>query len=214
MRNRAWARLPVRVEHRLERLDPLLRWLAVDGYGFHQGYFHWQRFINGQTRPRLRGYALRAVDQGLGRSVWFVNGASAEQIVETMRAFDENRRSDLWGGVGLACGYAGGVSGTTIEKLKVSAGVNLPEFAQGVAFAAKARERAGNPSPFNELACRLVWGQTASDVARRTDSALIDLPPDQRVPAYEVWRQRVQSQFTLCLRDQQAAVNHSTEEVA
>jgi hypothetical protein len=41
----AWARLPLRVERAAARMDPLLRWLAIDGYGFHQGFFHGRRFI-------------------------------------------------------------------------------------------------------------------------------------------------------------------------
>ena len=36
----ALARLGRGVEAALRRLDPLLGWLAVDGYGFHEGYFH------------------------------------------------------------------------------------------------------------------------------------------------------------------------------
>src|SRR5205823_13024862 len=38
---RGWAlaRLHRRVERPLARMDPLLGWLALDGYGFHEGYF-------------------------------------------------------------------------------------------------------------------------------------------------------------------------------
>src|SRR5438128_4208177 len=37
-------RLYPSVERPLARLDPVLRWLALDGYGFHEGYFYWQRY--------------------------------------------------------------------------------------------------------------------------------------------------------------------------
>lgn len=60
----------------LLQLDPLLRWLAIDGYGFHEGYFHSQRHIQAQRYPPgLSQYAQRVFDQGLGRSLWFVHGA-------------------------------------------------------------------------------------------------------------------------------------------
>jgi hypothetical protein len=46
----AIARLPWlrrRIEQPLNRLDSLLRWLAVDGYGFHEGYFYWPDYVEG-----------------------------------------------------------------------------------------------------------------------------------------------------------------------
>src|SRR5262249_36414962 len=41
----AFARLgwPLRLIGR--RFDPLLRWLVIDGYGFHQGFFRWRRYL-------------------------------------------------------------------------------------------------------------------------------------------------------------------------
>ena len=36
----AWARLPLRVANQLRHLDPILGWLALDGFGFHEGFFH------------------------------------------------------------------------------------------------------------------------------------------------------------------------------
>ena len=77
----ALARFPRRGERTLGRLNPFLRWLAVDGYGFHEGYFHWRRALEGQGVPRrLSGYARRAFDQGLGRSLWFVDGADVTRM--------------------------------------------------------------------------------------------------------------------------------------
>ncbi|MEE9149389.1 MAG: DUF1702 family protein [Candidatus Tectomicrobia bacterium] len=38
-----------RVERPLQRLDAIPGWLAVDGYGFHEGYFHWTRFVREQA---------------------------------------------------------------------------------------------------------------------------------------------------------------------
>src|SRR4030095_1282866 len=65
------ARLPLSPESLLARLrDPLLRWLALDGYGFHEGFFRWPRAVERREVPRkLPGYARRVFDQGLGRSL-------------------------------------------------------------------------------------------------------------------------------------------------
>jgi hypothetical protein len=84
----AWARLPVRLSPRLAALDPLTRWLAVDGYGFHEGYFHPRRSVGRQLVPRrVAGYGRRAFDQGLGRSLWFSQGARVEAIATVVATF-------------------------------------------------------------------------------------------------------------------------------
>jgi len=180
----------------LEHLDSLLRWLAVDGYGFHEGYFHWpQSVVERKIPKRLVGYACRAFDQGLGRSLWFVDGADVDRIPITIAKFALSRRGDLWSGVGLACAYAGGASPTSMETLKKTAGPYLPQLAQGAAFAAKARQRAGNYAPHTDTACRIFCGFSADCAAAVTDEALKDLPIDREKPAYQIWRERIQEIF-------------------
>jgi hypothetical protein len=196
----AIARLPWlrgRIDRPLARLDPLLRWLAVDGYGFHEGYFHRPRCIEAQGRPRrLSGYARRAFDQGLGRSLWFVEGADVERIPATIAAFPPSRRADLWSGVGLARAYTGGAGRAAIGRLRDAAGPDRAPLAQGAAFAAKARQRAGIPAEHTASACEVLCGLSADEAARVTDEALADLPPEGPVPAYETWRRRIQARWT------------------
>jgi hypothetical protein len=192
------ARLPLSPERLLARLaDPTLRWLALDGYGFHEGFFRWPRAVVRQEVPRkLRGYARRVFDQGLGRSLWFVDGADVRLIPRTIDAFPEPRRPDLWSGVGLACAYAGGRSEAEIEALRRAAGPHAAQLAQGVAFAAGARERADNLAAHTELACRVVCGLSAGAAAAVTDETVRDLPADRPgEPAFEVWRRRIQERF-------------------
>lgn len=186
-----WARR--NLQRRLDPLDRLLRWLVIDGYGFHEGYFQWPRYADGRTVPgRLSGYQCRAFDQGLGRCMWFIEGADVSRIAATVGSFPTQRQPDLFGGLGLACGYAGGVDRPEIEALQEAAGPCRAELAQGVAFAAKARRRAGNPAGHTELACQVLCGTSADEAAAITDRTLVDLPPDGAQPAYELWRQRVQ----------------------
>lgn len=93
----AIARLPWLRDEYLAKLDPLLSWLAIDGYGFHQGYFYGRDFVNGIAIPKtLFGYACNVFDQGLGRSIWFVNGADLTRIPQTLENFPPVRRADLW----------------------------------------------------------------------------------------------------------------------
>ncbi len=191
------ARLPLSPERLLARLDPLLGWLALDGYGFHEGFFRWPRSVERREVPRkLRGYARRGFDQGLGRSLWFVDGADVRLLPRTIGAFPPERQPDLWAGLGLAVGYAGGRSEAEIAELRDAAGPLAPELAQGVAFAAKARERAGNPAAHTELAARVICGTSGAQAAAVTDAALEGLPADRpEEPAFEVWRRRIQDRF-------------------
>ena len=202
----AIARLPWlrgNICRRLSRFDSTLRWLVLDGYGFHEGYFNWRRFVYECRIPtNLSGYALRAFDQGLGRSLWFVGGADVARITGTIGSFPPTRHSDLWSGVGLACAYAGGADYSMVTALRESAQHYRGQVAQGAAFAAKAREHAGNPTDHTNMACELLCGMSAGTAAATTDACLNGLSRthDNDKPDYECWRQRIQSRMDEALQ--------------
>lgn len=188
--------MPLRRKSPLVKPHPLLRWLEFDGYGFHEGFFHWRKYIRDLTPPRkLKGYAARVFDQGLGRSMWFVEGADVERIATTIDSFPATRRADLWSGVGLACAYAGGADRAAITHLQRRACCYKAQLAQGVAFAAKTRLRAGNLTSNTETVSNILCGRSAEDAASITDAMLAGLSDTESLPAYEVWRQRIQNEF-------------------
>jgi len=176
----------------------LLGWLAIDGYGFHQGYFYWQDHVIKQVVPKnLSAYAVQVFDQGLGRSLCFVLGLDVKRIAATIQLFSEARRADLWSGVGLASAYAGGLNPSEMMELGELSQTYLPDLAQGIAFAAKARLRAGYLPEHTEQICQLVWQQSSVVVAAITDEALVNLPVDGITPAYEFWRSRIKNKFKV-----------------
>jgi hypothetical protein len=187
----------------VDTFDPLLKWLVVDGYGFHEGYFHPKRYFraSGETEscfriPRsLSGYAVRAFLQGLGRSLWFVEGAEPTAIADSIRRFPLEQRGDLWGGVGLASSYAGGVDRLVLDRLFSLAGGHTSCLAQGAAFAAKARELSATPTEHTDLACHVLCGHSAEVAAAITDETAVGLADESGFPAYEVWRQRIRSRL-------------------
>ncbi len=199
----ALARLKRPIEAAMARMHPLYRWLVVDGYGFHQGFFHHAEAFDQQRVPaRISGYARRVFDQGLGRSLWFVAGAQSVRIIQHIENFPADRRADLWSGVGLACAYAGGTSRAGLERLCNAAGENLAHFAQGAAFAAKARVRADMIMPHTDSTCRAACNLSARDAAELTDMAKEGLPEvdadsSAAEPAYETWRGRVRDACAL-----------------
>jgi enediyne biosynthesis protein E3 len=188
----ALARLRRRPWGPLRGLDPLLRWLATDGYGFHHGFFSPGRFVRGGARPRrLTGYQLRVFDQGLGRSLWFVDGADVERIAATVSSFPAARKADLWSGVGLAAAYAGAVQEDELERLAQLLGPFRPHAAQGAAFAATARLRAGNPVPHTTMACEVLGGRGVEEAAAEVEAAFPHIEPAPDGIGYELWRTRI-----------------------
>lgn len=199
----AWARLgrlAGRIQARLRPLDPVLRWLTLDGYGFHQAYFHPHETVDAQRVPRaVTGYARRGFDLGIGRALWFVCGADPEGVADRIHAFPAPRRSELWAGAGLACSYAGAVTPDEIARLATRAGPHRPSLAQGAAFAAKARLRAGNPAAHTSRAVEILCATSAELAAKQCDLELSALGASPRsdgpVPDFERWRRSVRRSF-------------------
>lgn len=199
----AMARLPRIRWSALHSPDPLLRWLVLDGYGFHQAYFRTERYVHGlyedsslPWRDVTAGdYASRATDQGIGRALWFVGGTDVEAVTALVERYPRRRWADLYSGVGLAATYAGGASEAELTALWEHAKDYRPQLAQGAAFAAGARGKANLVCPHNELATRIFCGQPVVVARRVTDEAMVDLPGDGPVPAFEVWRQRISEAF-------------------
>jgi enediyne biosynthesis protein E3 len=185
------------------RLDPLLRWLVLDGYGFHQAYFHTERYVHEQYQELTFGwpadnerwYANQAIDQGIGRAAWFVGGTDAGVVADLLDAFPEQRRADLYSGAGLAATYAGGADERELERLWQRAGAYRPQVAQASAFAAEARVRAGLVIPHTGVATQVFCGVTPEQAARISVEVRPDGPVGDGLIAYEVWRQRIANEF-------------------
>lgn len=199
----AMARLPKFRWPKPQGLDPLLKWLVLDGWGFHQAYFHTDRYIGGQHEagdfnwlPDYRGgYAVRAIDQGIGRALWFIEGTDAERVADAIDRFPEHRHADLYSGSGLAATYAGGVEESALRLLWKRAGDHQSFVAQASAFAAEARVKGNIVLPHTHLATDVFCGMTPEQAAQVTHDARVGLPADAELPAYEVWRQRIATEF-------------------
>jgi hypothetical protein len=193
----ALAKVGRRAELALTRLaDPGERWLAIDGYGFFQGFFRWRRYAEAMAAPPLTGYCRRAFDQGLGRCLWFGCGADVQRVARAVASFPSPRRADLWSGLGVACTYAGAVNAAEIKTLAELAGPYQASLRLGSVLAVKLRHRAGHVVGHTELALEVLCGLSVAAAVRLVDDAFEGLPPDTPgEPAYEALRRRVQHQL-------------------
>lgn len=199
----AMAKLPRFLWPKSSEFDPLLLWLILDGYGFHQAFFRTDTYVRGHyVDPDFRwpggpfgSYANRAIDQGIGRALWFVGGTDVDQVASLVDGYDTARRPDLYAGVGLAATYAGGSSAAELRRLRELAGDHRIHLAQGSVFAAEARIRADLLVPHNEVATGVLCGISPQEAARISHQARPVGTPRGDLPAYEVWRQTIAEQF-------------------
>ncbi|MEV4378454.1 DUF1702 family protein [Streptosporangium sp. NPDC049644] len=180
---------------------PTMSWLAVDGYGFDRAYFDTGRWVDGQYVPSpypwegSPGYFTRAVDQGVGRALWFVHGGQVPNVAASVRRFASHRQADLWSGVGLAATFAGGCGAEALSTLHREAGAHRPELAQGAVFAAKARSYAGFAPTHTETAVSVLAGLSLQDAVALADDTEVSPHDSGPLPQYELWRQRVRARF-------------------
>jgi hypothetical protein len=181
------------------RYHPTMSWLAVDGYGFDRAYFETERWVDRQEIPNpypwqgAPEYFPRAVDQGIGRALWFICGADPDKVSTAVRRFTDARQADLWSGVGLAATFAGGCPSDGMAQLRKAAGEHWSELALGSVFAVKARTDAGfvpehTVMANQQLTCLSIEGATA--LAERTEVGHEGSGP---LPQYEIWRRRIRA---------------------
>jgi hypothetical protein len=185
----------------------MMSWLAVDGYGFDLAYFDPARWVDRQQVPAgypwqgHQDYFPRAVDQGIGRALWFIQGGNCRAVAAAVGRFGPERRADLWSGVGLAATFAGGAD--AVGLLPELAGRHRPDLAIGSVFAIKARNYAGY-LPEHSARCALVLtGRSAAELSELADRT--ELPDGLETgaePEYEQWRQRIRHAF-LAVADRQ-----------
>jgi hypothetical protein len=178
-----------------------MTWLAVDGYGFDLAYFDTARYVTGQRRPPpypwegWSDYFLRAVDQGIGRALWFVHGGQVANVISAVDGFATARQADLWSGIGLAATFAGGFSAASLAVLREAAGDYRADLAQGAVFAAKARSHAGFVPGHTQMAVAALADLSVEAADALADDVELAALVSKAAPAYELWRRRVREQI-------------------
>lgn len=188
----AVARAPLglrRLESYQKALDPMNAWCLADGYGFHQGFFRWRRFVEArEAAPASLAAQNRLLfDAGVGRAMWWVFGADPASIASAISLFDEGRRAEMWAGIGTALAYAGGGPPRAASRLRDLAGAYRPDLLSGIPLAAHMRDRGGNPAEWTDEVCSALLGQTAAAASAEVVADLSAYLDSRRGPEEEKW---------------------------
>ncbi|NUR86702.1 MAG: DUF1702 family protein [Nonomuraea sp.] len=178
---RGYAMLRLRPRWGTRRTHPLLRWLAIDGFGFQQGMSAADQLVGERTMPDLVTRTHCAIfDQGLGRLLWYHDGASPEEVAARIGGYPAGRRGDLWSGAGFAAAYTGGAEPEELYRLAAHAGADgfRAHLAQGCSFGAAARLQAGPVPDHTHEAAIILSGAGPEEASAWTDAALIALGHD------------------------------------
>ena len=179
-------------------LDPFYRWLAYDGLGYHNMYFEPDKTLAGPKRL-LEGYASRAYDQGAGRGIWFISGADVTKAAATIATMADDRRPDLWAGVGLALCYAGPSDAAAFLDARRLAGPHAAPMATGVAIACTARVKDQSLLPETRQAVTALWNLEPGALADKVETIRQSAVSSADRPAYGIWRDRIASDFAASL---------------
>jgi hypothetical protein len=171
----AVARMPFgvrRLQKYQERLDPMTAWCIADGVGFHDGFFHWQKYRTGQLDPPafLNPQNRALFDAGLGRSFWWVYGADCEAIAAAIERFAPARRAEMWTGIGTALVYAG--PSQPSARLLALSGSHRVDLLIGVALGANMRDKGGNPSSWTDQVCATLMNGSVAEVSSIVETEL------------------------------------------
>ena len=197
----AIARAPLglrRLDAYQRTLDPMNAWCLADGYGFHQAFFHWRRFIEERrAAPASLNPQNRALfDAGVGRAMWWVFGADPASIATAISRFDGDRRGEMWTGIGTALAYAGGGPRAASSALLSLAGAYRFDFLSGIPLAAHMRDKGRNPAEWTEQVC--------TELLDRSVSKASDLVITELTAFLDSWQGSEQDKWGRCylaLRD-------------
>ena len=148
----------------LESLSPARRRMVFDGLGYYHGLFNGRRTVKNQMVPDgVHAQALHGFDQGLGRRLWYISKGNPAQVIQLIQAFPLSRHTDLWRGLGIACGYVGGNDKTALEQLLNDATCKA-QLCTGLRFAAISRVASNSITHDIELACEIICGKSLHDL--------------------------------------------------
>ena len=161
----AFAKAEISPTPYLESLHPLMSPMVFDGMGYYHGLFKRRRTVKSQLVPEgTEGHELHGFDQGLGRLLWYMSKGEVDELVQLLQPFHFSRHPDLWRGVGIACGYVGGIEKENLERLLICSTEFNKQLCAGVTLAAISRSASNSVTKDIDLGCKIICGKPLKDV--------------------------------------------------
>lgn len=133
---------------------------VCDGYGYYEGFFRRRKSVVSREQPEcFSALMCHSYDQGLGRSIWYSSKADVQLAAKTVNEFPDNRKPDLWTGLGIAIAYVGGCNQQMLEEILDIPGEYKSNLQAGAKMALATRELAGAVTEDVLLAVEVFGGQ-------------------------------------------------------
>ena len=180
----------------LQELNPMMRYRVLDGYGYYEGIFRRRRSIINHLKLNVEDVvASAALDQGIGRSIWYLNKGIIDDAKMMIEGFAIERHKDLWRGLGIAIAYVGGCDEEMLQEIFSKADSYKTQLATGAVMALVSRDSAKYISADTELACEVWCKQNAEQILELNYSikSKMDLESDD---AYVKWIEALENSFS------------------
>jgi hypothetical protein len=146
-------------------LNPMMRYRVFDGYGYYEGIFRRRRSIINHIKLQVADtIASAAIDQGIGRSIWYLNKGIIDDAKIMIEGFAVERQKDLWRGLGIAIAYVGGCNEELLKEIFSKSDSYKTQLATGAVMALVSRDSAKYISTDAELACKIFCNKTAEQI--------------------------------------------------
>ena len=160
-----FAKTAIQPDSYLQSMNPVTKWMVFDGIGYYYGLFKGRNTIKNKRMPEgIEDDDLHGFDQGLGRRLWYMARGNANEINQLSGSFSEERHSDLWRGIGIACGYVGGNKEDNLGYLLTVSGKHYKQLQIGVMLAAISRMASDSVNEGVEMACRIICNKTIQEL--------------------------------------------------
>lgn len=149
-------------------IDPLMKYRVLDGYGYYEGIFKRRQSIRTQQTPEhFDALSVRAYNQGLGRSFWYIAQGEVEKLTRLASLFPDNRLHDLWRGIGIAVAYVGGNGKLSLQEIVNQAGYYQSSFKCGASLLIQSRYKAKTIAQDTTMICELLFDTDCENISNR-----------------------------------------------
>ena len=161
----AFAKTGLRPDPYVQTMQPLVKWMVFDGLGYYYALFKGRSTLKNKELPELiEGDSLQGFDQGLGRRLWYMAKGNVNEVNKLVEGFPSSRHSDLFRGIGIACGYVGGSDEDDLLCLRGISGENHSQLQLGIVLAAISRIASDTINEDISIACRIICSKSMNEL--------------------------------------------------